>query len=133
MSNERKRLEGDGYTDAELKSIQETGKLSTQLKEIRASLQECIEKASFVTSRMELRTPAKVLGRMPSPAFSETSRYRRPITSPAGKPPPIGARLGRCPPGVHDHVVKEVARAPVIPHLSPQNTDPLSPNYAIEL
>jgi hypothetical protein len=37
---------------------------------------------------MEPRTPAKVLGRMPSPAFSETSPSRCPITSLAGKPPP---------------------------------------------
>ncbi|KAA8898218.1 hypothetical protein FN846DRAFT_766111, partial [Sphaerosporella brunnea] len=40
------------------------------------------------TPRMEPRTPAKALGRLPSPAFSETSPSRRPITSPAGKPPP---------------------------------------------
>jgi hypothetical protein len=43
MSNHRKRLKAEGYTDEDLKLIGTTGGLSKQLDNLRVSLQLCLD------------------------------------------------------------------------------------------
>jgi hypothetical protein len=47
MSNERRRLKAQGSTAAGPKVSKETAKLAKQLKEIRESLQDCIDQGCF--------------------------------------------------------------------------------------
>jgi hypothetical protein len=44
MSNERKRLKAQGTTVEELNAIKENGRLGAQLKDLRVSLQDCIDR-----------------------------------------------------------------------------------------
>jgi molecular chaperone DnaK (HSP70) len=43
MSNERKRLKGQGYKDSDIKLIETTGGLSQQIQEVTRSLQVYVE------------------------------------------------------------------------------------------